>query len=357
MYYVYLYLNPLKDYNLKLNNLEIKKEPFYVGKGQGDRYLHHLNKVRNNCKYKDSNKFQTIKYILESNQVPIIEKIICSSELESLNLEKKLIKMIGRLDIKTGPLTNKNDGGIKPQDNYRHTDETKRKITESLKNRIPQDRYDLISPSGNLYQNVNLLEFCKMNNLNYHKMRKWSNTGKIKVALTKNVKIQTVNCEGWEVINKKKNKNKIKVLKYILISPLGEEFKIFNGSSLKHFAETLGLDMRILNIYRNKGVIKIRNINQCKKYESVNCEGWQFIDPNRATNDKYFESTRKNKWKVISPNGEITLIPNLKEFCDKNNLSERTFRSFINRGEININLKKFNKQKFKNSIGWQCFYL
>ena len=281
-YYVYIYLDKLKPGKFQYDDLYFDHEPFYVGKGKEERYLFHLNKVKNNCKYKDCIKFRTIKGNLSNGVEPIIIKM-CENltEDDSLVLEKEIITKIGRIDIKTGPLSNRNDGGKKPQDNYHHDPETKYKISRSGKNRDPEKRYTLLSPGGKVYEDIKLKNFCDEHNLDYQKMRKYSNRGKIKpirITSIKQSKIETINCVGWEVINKKIIKEiKEKPIRYKLIDPSGNEFLIYSGDMIKDKCIEMGLDQRTLRYYKNKGHIDIKNTTQCSK-ESINCIGWQFID-------------------------------------------------------------------------------
>jgi hypothetical protein len=283
IFYVYVYLNRLKpgfyDYG---SGLVFNYEPFYVGKGKLNRYLYHLNKVRNNCKYNKSLKFDIIEENIKNNLDPLIiiihDKLI---EIDSLTMEKEIITKIGRLDLKLGPLTNRNDGGLKPQDNYKHNKESKLKISEGGKKRDPEKRYKLISPSGEIFDNIKLLNFCNENNLDYQKIRKSSNRGiikEIRITSKKQSKLSTLNCVGWEVINKKLSNYSIREIKYKLISPFGKEILIYKGDILKDICLELILDTRTLRYYKNKGVIHIKNKNQSNN-ESINCEGWEFIDP------------------------------------------------------------------------------
>lgn len=86
-YYVYLHLK------------ETNGEPFYVGKGKNRRAFN--LKYRNNIWNKVKDKYGIDIIILENNL----------TEKEALNLERILIKRIGRIDLKTGPLANLTDGG------------------------------------------------------------------------------------------------------------------------------------------------------------------------------------------------------------------------------------------------------
>ena len=356
MFYTYVYLNALKSGNYVYDDLCFDHEPFYIGKGKDDRYLHHLIKVKNKRKYKSSLKFSIIEENLKNGSNPIILKLKENiSEDESLNLEKILIKKIGRFDLGNGPLTNLNDGGHKPQVNYIHTKESRDKISKSFRNRKPDDRYDLISPDGIIYKSVNLLEFCEKHNLNYHKIRKSSNNGKIKVSKNR-AKIETLNCENWIVINNRIENIKERKVKYTLKSPSGETYIIYSNESGFDFCKNLDLDFRLLRLYKNKGKINIRNIDQCKKIESKNCQGWEFID-HLNKNETDFDTKRKVYWKIISPENDIILISNLKEFCNKNELSERTLRTFKNRGPVNLQIRKNYNKSIERTIGWSCYSL
>jgi len=352
-YFVYVYLNPLKIGEFIYHDISFEFEPFYVGKGFGKRDFYHLNKVKNKNKYKKSEKFRIIEEILNNGLEPKIIRIFENCEEDkSLILERETITKIGRLDLKKGPLTNLNDGGLKPQDNYKHSKETKEKISTKSKNRI-SNFFTIISPDGNIFNNISLNQFCVENQLDYQKMRKFTNRGKIFIRQKSLAKTETINCEGWEVLNNKVNKKQPKRdVKYLLISPSGEEIRIFTYESAKKICLKLNLNLRILKLYRNKGKIKFRNKEQCKNRNSLNCQGWEFIDNNHAEHD--FISKRKVSWKITSPNNEIYYESNLLKFCKDYHLSYRTFNTFKNKGIIDMTIRKNYKQEILNSIGWQC---
>lgn len=109
-FYVYVYLDPRKPGQYKYGKFLFDHEPFYVGKGIGKRYSHHLIEAE---KTETSNyKLNKIRKICENGTIPIIEfPLISLSEVEAYNKEIELITSIGRLDLQTGPLVNLTAGG------------------------------------------------------------------------------------------------------------------------------------------------------------------------------------------------------------------------------------------------------
>ena len=81
--------------------------PRYIGKGRGDRWHHH--EVRKSKNY-PKNAFirETMRTLGEIPKIKLREHI---TEREAFETEIALISAIGRLNIRTGPLTNLTDGG------------------------------------------------------------------------------------------------------------------------------------------------------------------------------------------------------------------------------------------------------
>lgn len=103
-FYVYVYYNPLKI-------SKGQPEPFYVGKGSGNRYLVHLSESH---QLKDPNKLKVriLNKIKKAGLEPIIEKVFESEDEEFVKLvEKMIISQYGRRDLGLGTLANLTDGG------------------------------------------------------------------------------------------------------------------------------------------------------------------------------------------------------------------------------------------------------
>ena len=109
IFYIYVYLNPLKPGRYTYNNfVTFFYKPFYVGKGQGIRYTQHITETHSTNKH----KFYTIQKIKNNNLLPVIIKIITNTtECTAFETEINLIQCIGRADLNNGPLVNMTNGG------------------------------------------------------------------------------------------------------------------------------------------------------------------------------------------------------------------------------------------------------
>ena len=151
IYYVYVLLDPRKTGKFYYEGLNVSflYEPFYVGKGKGNRINAHFRKSHLKKNTPKNNKIKKI-----FNNADEVIKLKLHENLlnkESQILESSYIKKIGRITFKTGPLTNLTDGGegnsgwVMPEETRkkigttskgrRHSVETKKIISESSKNR------------------------------------------------------------------------------------------------------------------------------------------------------------------------------------------------------------------------------
>lgn len=105
IYYVYVYCNQLKSGIFTFSDFILIYEPFYIGKGHGDRYKSHLKEAKKSIKR--SHKLNKIRKILKNEYEPIILFLKLNlSEQDALMFEEKYIKEIGTKYDGTGPLTN-----------------------------------------------------------------------------------------------------------------------------------------------------------------------------------------------------------------------------------------------------------
>ena len=128
VYYVYAYFDE--------NN-----QPFYIGKGKGNRMFSHLYESQSLRKDKTlynlykTNKIKSIinkigiDYFIENN-IRILHKNL--TENESLELEKNLISKYGKIIDKSGILTNITDGGEFCVGNHFKTQSHRDKISNTL---------------------------------------------------------------------------------------------------------------------------------------------------------------------------------------------------------------------------------
>jgi group I intron endonuclease len=126
-YYVYAFLDSSKSGKFTYNNIILDYEPFYIGKGCGDRIKSSLNDRESPFKVK---KIKSLK----NNGIDIISIKLFENltNEDSLKIEIELIKKIGRRDLGLGPLTNLTDGGD-GRLHSPHSEETKNKISLTKK--------------------------------------------------------------------------------------------------------------------------------------------------------------------------------------------------------------------------------
>lgn len=108
-FYIYVYLDPRKQGKFVYGEYEFDYEPFYVGKGQRFRKNYHLTPKSLAIKHP---KNSIIKKLLSIDLKPIVLTLINNlTDDEANDFERQIINIIGRKDLKLGPLRNLIDGG------------------------------------------------------------------------------------------------------------------------------------------------------------------------------------------------------------------------------------------------------
>ena len=107
--YVYVYLDPRKPGTFVYGTYYFYHEPFYVGKGINGRALTHLKIAHHNQHL--NNKIKKIQRIMGYDPYIIIYNKEMN-DIDAYSLEEQMISVIGRVNIKTGPLCNLTPGGM-----------------------------------------------------------------------------------------------------------------------------------------------------------------------------------------------------------------------------------------------------
>lgn len=103
-------------------------EPFYVGKGVAERLLQHEAEARNTKRL--THKLNVIRSIKRGGlNVGYWLDSFHDDEMIALARERELISLIGRHDLKQGPLTNQTDGG---EGSSNPSEESRQRRRESL---------------------------------------------------------------------------------------------------------------------------------------------------------------------------------------------------------------------------------
>ena len=105
-FYVYVFFDTRKYGKYKYGEYVFDYEPFYVGKGKGDRFKEIYGKRRN---LYFNNKAKKIERESEIGLLSL--KVFEGTETDCLRREVAIINTIGRIDLGMGPLTNLTAGG------------------------------------------------------------------------------------------------------------------------------------------------------------------------------------------------------------------------------------------------------
>ena len=300
IYYVYIYLDTRKPGLYLYDKYKFAYEPFYVGKGHGNRYISHLKFAKSN-KIKDSNylKMNKIKKIIkETNNDPIIHIIENNlTEKNAFNLEKQLISIIGRIDKKTGPLTNLTDGGEGKVGNILN-EESKNKISYNQTLNGYVDKYGE-QIGAKLYEkkrnNQRLAQINRFKNENERK--KVSRYGKENGMYGKKHSLESIEKNRNSHLNKKHSKETIE----------------------KYKQDRKG---------KNNGMYGKGNLIKGKKNGMYGKTGK--LSPNSKKYEVYNRSTN-----------ETFIIFGLKDFCEKNDLNINIMANIAKGKRKNLFLNDF----------------
>lgn len=203
-YYVYAYLDPRKPGIFKYGDYCFEYEPFYIGKGTKSRLLRHLKDVSRN-----PIKINKINKIKSEGLLPKIIKIIDNiSNVESLEIEKNLIRIIGRSCKYEGPLTNYSDGG-ETYIGYKHKKEYIDKLNKPVikynLNGDILDEYSSVKEAGekNKIYPQTISQICSGNIKIYKNMYIFLYKGDIFKNRIRGKKAYPVIRLGYDGINKK----------------------------------------------------------------------------------------------------------------------------------------------------------
>jgi hypothetical protein len=293
IYYVYVYLDTRKPGNFIYGNLKFNFEPFYVGKGKGNRIKHHIW-----CKKdKNSHKNNKIKKIISSGLFPETLKIYENlNENDAFIKEIETIKIIGRYnkDTNSGSLVNLTDGG-EGHSGLIQSEETKIKRVESLKKSTfyqtiisTEFKEKMSKISNENYKNhpdiIEKLRISKLGEKNPQFGKTTSNKQKDTIKqLHKDGKIKLTEKGRKNIIEgsrqRKGKKNSIirnDVIKYKLISPTNETFIIFGAKRLQEFCGKKKIRYHILKNNINE-IINHNHINNSNIITSLNTLNWKII--------------------------------------------------------------------------------
>lgn len=149
-YYTYVYLHPEKPGRFTYGNfISFLYEPFYVGKGTNKRMFIHIRQAKGQGNYE---RHQIIRKLIAKgcNVADYVIKMEDNLTNEcACCKETFLITLIGRKDLKIGPLTNSTGGWNERTRGYVYTEEVRRKMSEARKGKKPWNTGKKYQPTEN----------------------------------------------------------------------------------------------------------------------------------------------------------------------------------------------------------------
>lgn len=210
-FYVYIYLDPREkgnyEYSINDKKLIFDYKPFYVGKGLNNRINEHIFEA----KRIKSKKYKHLKIleILNKNLIPITLKLKENlTDIDACIFEKNLIKIIGRLNNNTGPLSNLIKGGSGGSSRFvSKKDKWREKIKEYYSNNINRKKAGYYSTKEYYINKYGLEEGSKKYILRIEKIKATIN------ETYKNIELRN-KCKNFGIKNGfygKKSKSAVKI--------------------------------------------------------------------------------------------------------------------------------------------------
>lgn len=372
-YYVYVILNPLKPSKIELDNICLLYEPFYIGKGKGQRIKAHL--YPNSLKLR-SRKNNTIKSIKNKGLDPIFIKLSENlSESNSLQLEKYLVTKIGRLDLKTGPLTNLTDGGDGASNLI--LEKTRKIVYQFDLNGFFIKKYKSITEAANLNNlKTSCISSCCLGKARTHGGFYWS--FKMENNFIENKKSNKViqfDLKGNKLntfINSKTTSESLNIDRNKINNCCSgnlykvDKFYFRYENNIFPYQEKVLYTRKIIQILNGKEIIFDSVNNACK---SINISLTRLIERCKYDKlydnlevyylDEYLDGFRKNK--MVKGNGErkiykiqkntiIDTFDSITDLCKIHKMSRSHIYKFINKKEKNGYLYVDHYYLLKNNL-------
>ena len=216
-YYVYAYLDIRKEGSYNYGNIKFEYEPFYIGKGRGNRIHQHMYNNKRIVNLENRIKIKSI--IKQTGSKPIILKIFENlTNDEACKIEINIIKLIGRKDLNCGTLLNKTDGG-------EGVDTSKYRVYKKLSNET-KTKISIKKLGKKLCPHS---EETKLKISNSNKGKRFSEQHKKKLSIARKKRITKK-----ETIEKQRasSTGKINIKLFKLTDPFGNEYITTNGLTM-----------------------------------------------------------------------------------------------------------------------------
>jgi hypothetical protein len=325
IFYVYIYFDPRNFGDFIYDELRFEYEPFYVGKGSGDRFKIHLYE---SVSKRSSPKLNKIRSILENNLQPIIIKLKDNlSENEAYELESKVICMIGRKDLEKGPLINLTDGGLFEKNKVWSKDD-RAKISKSLK-------------ESQKFQNF---------------VRSEDKSNRTSKSLKKYYEINEHHSKGVPKKSEQieKIKNTMSII-YKILTPNDEILSIRGTKSVLEHFEKLNTNLELKGRFKisadailyREGSKGYKLIEKYNEYRNMSCS--DLTRQKFSLNNRIENNGNACEYEIKTPDGYIlTFIgrTNVKKYFVENSIKisfDRLMNKYESNGYILICKRKINK--------------